>query len=253
MLPIAIRDTGFLNGQFSTRTCFNMWDGDGSGNFGWLNWSLQSPPQGDYTYSCQDEYLFSLGYEGNLPDDCSAQCLDINMDPQWCNRVDAMDIEVGDYVGGEPGVMDARYIRDWLEHYILEEIRAKIVVYDDIKGQGGCGKLENRNGIRYRVAGFACFYITGFRLSRGTGQEVRCDLLQDGTTLECGEITGGPYYADPSTCTNYPGDCVRANGDPCDWEPSEYNRITGYIIPCAGGDVGKCHAVGNLLAPMLSK
>jgi hypothetical protein len=260
MLPIAIHtmDDPLVEPIFNPGDCYNLYDGSGSGNFGWLNWSLQSPKDGEYTYSCLDPFLYSLGYtEGlTLPGDCSVDCLDINMDPNYCDRVDGDTIAVGDYVGGTTGVKTGDKVLGRLQEYIgPPPIPAKIVVYDDVKGKGGCATLTNNNGLRYHVAGFACFIITGYRLSTGNGM-VKCDLDQN-QVLQCQYSDESNLLYPPNSCSDYPGECyVEDNkGDlvPCDWETGEFNRITGYSVSCLGGTAGKCKAVGNLLAPHLTK
>jgi hypothetical protein len=263
MLPIAIH-TPVLLTPTTQLTCYNMWDGYETGNFGWLNWSLQSTHKDGitYTYSCKDEYILSiaaeLGISMTLVDDCSVSCLDINMDPRFCQRIDPMHIKVGDWVGGAPGVKDAAAVRYWLDDYIVNDRKATILVYDDIKGKGGCGKLENRNGYQYRVAGFACFIITGYRLSQGQGY-VECDLEMpsgvEDPDLLCGpERVDATFYQDPMNCIDYPGTCKDVDGNPCDyWESGEYNRITGILVSCIGGTSGRCTAIGNLFSPMLTR
>ena len=130
-----------------------------------------------------------------------------------------------------------------------------MVVYDRIVNPGGCGKVVNGvpHGQMYRVAGMGAFQITGYRLSSGKGKAVVYDT----------------HGVDPTTCLDFPP-CYRRcdeNGEncvpcepgtegciACNWiETGEMNRITGIARPYTGGDAGNCHAVGNLLAPRLSK
>jgi hypothetical protein len=276
MLPVAIHDTGFMTATEKPEgECFNMWDGAGGGNFGWLNWSLNpndpklSPIENPY--SCQN--LDEWGYIGELPDDCSAECLDINMDPEYCQRVDPAHIQYHDQVGGTTGVKNGDMIRDRLKYYIMEQEPVQVVVYDVTQGsknkgaEQGCAKPTNKGGLRYRVVGFACFYMTGFRLSHGQGA-TQCDLMDDGVTLacqECDRIKGDPdtilcpsgssgtYTCDPSTAVDYPGECTTPDGYPCEFETGDVNRISGSFVSCFGGAGGTCKAVGNLLAPNLDE
>jgi hypothetical protein len=284
MLPIAIHDNGFLTAAETTAEgqCFNMWDGAGSGNFGWVNWSLN----GDLgEYSCKSEELYNWDYVGDLVDDCSAQCLNINMNPDYCVRIDPNDIQVGDPVGGTTGVKNGDFIRDWLKYYIVDHGEpVEILIYDTTMGpankgpETGCAKPTNENGLRYRTAGFACFEMTGFRLSNGKGA-VQCDLgtdldpvtgkpilhcqectRNDDGTITCPGYSGGlvcnPSDRDDSdgvVTLDYPGDCTDLYGYDCEFETGDVNRITGKFISCVAGATGDCKAVGNVLAPTLDE
>jgi hypothetical protein len=244
VLPIAIHAMGFgddpddddpdapLVPIFQEGSCYNLWDGEGPGAFGWLNWSIQEA-------SCPEE----------VGDDCSADCLSYNMDPDFCSRNGDLKIEVGMEAGGTSGVKNANMVRGWLDYYagrhddVVKPVQ--IVVYDAINNPGGCGKLENGTiqGQTYSVAGLAAFEITGYRLSKGAGF-VEWDR---------------PGFPNPyEDCLDYPGECVLIDEEtgapiPCDWETGDYNRITGIAVPYTGGDAGSCQAVGNLMAPRLSR
>lgn len=246
VLPIAVHAMGFTGGDpsqgipgFIEGECYNLWDGDGPGNFGWLNWSTKG-------FSCPAE----------IGDDCSAECLRYNMDPASCTRNGELEIQVGNLIGGTTGVKNANQVRNWLQYYIDNNIVALMVVYDQIVNPGGCGKVVNGvpHGQMYRVAGMGAFQITGYRLSHGKGY-----------------VTYDKPGTDPTTCLDFPPcyrmcdengeNCVRCDPDvdgedcvPCEWlETGDVNRITGIARPYTGGDTGNCHAVGNLLAPRLSK
>lgn len=245
VLPIAVHAMGFQGGNpsqgipgFVEGQCYNLWDGEGPGNFGWLNWSTKG-------FSCP----------GEIGDDCSADCLVYNLNPDFCTRHGELMINVGDLIGGTTGVKNANQVRNWLKYYIDNEIVALMVVYDQIVNPGGCGKVVNGvpHGQMYRVAGMGAFQITGYRLSSGKGKAVVYDT----------------HGVDPTTCLDFPP-CYRRcdeNGEncvpcepgtegciACNWiETGEMNRITGIARPYTGGDAGNCHAVGNLLAPRLSK
>jgi hypothetical protein len=277
MLPIAVNDTGFMaSAESAAGQCFNMWDGAGNGNFGWVNWSL-NPPEDPFKYSCKSDNLYGWGYTGDLVDDCSAQCLDINMNPDYCVRIDPNDIRYGDPVGGTTGVKNGDFIRDWLKYYILDPKPVQILVYDTTMGptkkgpEEGCAKPTNENGLRYKVKGFACFKMTGFRLSHGKGA-TQCDLGVDPVTgeekiycQECARNDDGtlacPGYApnltcnpsDPTVTIDFPGACTDAYGYDCDYETGDVNRITGWFVSCVAGAGGDCKAIGNMLAPTLDE
>ncbi len=276
MLPIAVHDTGFLESVDAAEDqCFNMWDGAGNGNFGWLNWSLNGLND---EYSCKSDSLYGLGYVGDLVDDCSADCLDINMNPDYCYRIDPTDINFGEVVGGTTGVKNGDAIRGWLEYYSQRDTEpVQIIVYKTTLGpankgpEAGCAKPTNKNGLRYDIAGFACFKMTGFRLSNGKGA-VQCDLGSDGLVHchDCTRLADGtinceghslglvcdPSDRDPSdgvVTLDYPGTCTDLYGNECDYETGDVNRITGRFISCVSGSSGDCRAVGNMLAPTLDE
>jgi hypothetical protein len=279
LLPIAIHSMGFLsptgiitkNVTLEVGQCYNIWDGPGAANMGWLNWSYQGA-------SCHDRIP---GEDG--PDDCSAACLSLNMDPEFCP--DGTFVEVGDWVGGAPGVANANQVRAWMDRYIgrdsapYEYIPARIPIYDVVKYQGddeehgaSCGKIREgeETGFAYQVVGFAAIRITGYRLSKGGGKAVEYDIT-------CGEVNDAPLgcagdellappYAPPEEggCLDYPecwvceGGGTDCPGEPmikCDWlETGDVNRITAIVILYTDTGGGQnCKAVGNLLAPSLSR
>lgn len=241
ILPIAIHADGFDPDSglplFQEGQCYNLWDGAGTGNFGWLNWSVLDFPCGN-----------------DVGDDCSSQCLSYNMDPAHCNRDGALEVTLPADIGGTSGIKNASFVRGWLDTYIgrggTEPIIAKIIVYDGTNGAGGCGKKVGgkMHGALYHAVGFASVRITGYRLSKGGGfveYDIPCSEASDITTC-----TTPGLAADPTGCVDYPSP-TDPDGKP--WETGKYNRITGIMVPSVGGESGSCHAVGNLLAPRLSK
>lgn len=272
MLPIAINDTGFMDvASQQPGQCFDMWDGAGAGNFGWVNWSLNSP-EGTDKYSCKSEELYNWGFTDDLPSDCSAQCLDINMNPNYCVRINPADIGYHDPVGGTSGIKNGDFIREWFKYYITEGTPVQVLVYDTTIGnkktgqEAGCANPSNENGLRYRTVGFACFVMTGFRLSHGQGA-TQCDLGLDGV-IHCQECTwddstgetllqcpsgGVSLTCDPVTTADYPGECETADGVKCEFETGDVNRISGKFVSCFHGEGGDCKAIGNVLAPRLGE
>lgn len=134
LLPIAAHTMAFT----TTAPCYNFWNGEGPGNFGWLNWSIQG-------YSCQQ-------------DDCSAICLATNLENENCN---SGFLRVGDWVAGTTGVTNDVKVRRALEYYIDTPEEALVPVWDITNGGSGCG------GLQYQVAGFARIQILGYKLSQG--------------------------------------------------------------------------------------
>jgi hypothetical protein len=254
LLPISIFTGGFEdNPDYPTfdeqGTCYNLWDGAGGGNFGWLNWSSQGAQYSCMTYVDED-----------APNDCSADCVDMNMDPTYCaDQPDDM-VMIGDYVAGTAGIKNAAAVRYWLDDYIDNNRIARFIVYDSTIDLGGpeCGKtiwtdtgdLHKQQGTHYIVAGFAAFRITGYRLSQGVGQVVTRDEI------------------DPTTCVDYPssaGQCCMdwlqledgtfecSLWEECDHNTGEVNRITGVPVPWTEDAYDTCEGVGNFWAPRLTR
>jgi hypothetical protein len=255
LLPIAVYAGGYTDEDDETAVnfvdgqCYNLWDGAGGGNFGWLNWSNQ----GNGQYSCR-----TYGVS-----DCTPVCVDHNMDPDYCSTHPDDMIQVGDYVGGAPGVMNADKVRDRLNFYISTQTVARLVVYDHVTtfghGNAQCGvtswngSTSSRKGTYYHVAGFGAFQITGFRLSHGNGTAVSYDTV------------------DPTTCLDFPnqeGLCCReweeaddgglvyyecANWDVCQYNTGDVNRITGIARQWTEDAFETCDAVGNFFAPRLTR
>jgi hypothetical protein len=198
------------------------------------------------------------------------------MNPDYCIRVDPEDIRYGDPVGGTTGVKNGDMIRGRLDYYILQQKPVQVLVYDQTMGnkktgqEAGCGKAETQSGLRYKVKGFACFVMTGYRLSQGQGM-VQCDLTTPSGTLACKECTrttdpvtklvtvncgpissGESLRCDPALNIDIPGTgCVDSLGQPCEYETGDVNRISGWFVSCVNGGDGDCHAVGNMMAPNL--
>jgi hypothetical protein len=119
--------------------CLNIFNGDGPGNFGWLNWSEQG-------FYCDQ-------------DDCSVPCLADNLTPNICH---SGIIEVGDWVAGSPGDMNSGLVWAKLKYYINTPEEFTVIVWDSTKEAGGCNQL-------YKVAGLARMQLLGYQLAQGVG------------------------------------------------------------------------------------
>jgi hypothetical protein len=140
LLPIAMHTLPFTLTQ---GTCYNIWNGAGSGNFGWLNWTKQ-------------EATYQWGA-------CTPNTLEYDMTPGLCN---SGLVEVGDWIAGTVGVNDAPKVRNSLKYYIDNEVPVTVVVWDESQGTG-CGSAEG--GLAYRAAGFARMLLLGYQLPQGQG------------------------------------------------------------------------------------
>lgn len=228
--------------------CFNIWNGEGPGNFGWLNWSFQiahpelsadNPP-----VECKQ-------------DDCSSICLATNLEPDHCN---SGFVRVGDWTAGTTGVSNDVKVRNQLETYIgdpdcypleytaetewvtgdnrwdgvcdpnREPIPFTVVVWgagDNIWADGfistgvitdgsGCGDVDqygDPKGLNYNVVGFAKMQLLGHQLSQGKAYD--------------------PVIS--------PSDCVTVS-----LSTQGGNRLTAVFLGWVDGTAGTCEAKGTV-------
>lgn len=141
LLPIAFHTLPFTMTQGS---CYNIWNGAGKGNFGWLNWTKQN-----------------FSYQWGA---CTPNTLQYDMTPGLCN---SGLVRVGDWVAGTVGRdVAVPKVGNSLKYYIDSGEEATIIVWDLSAGQG-CGDLDS--GLQYRAAGFARIKILGYQLPQGQG------------------------------------------------------------------------------------
>jgi len=200
--------------SFEFDHCYNIWNGEGSGNFGWLNWSWQNEP------ACE---------QGGST--CSSGCVADNLvDPCRSGM-----ISVGDWLAGTVGDNNSNAIRAALRDYIDTQTPFTVPIYDRVgcpwnsppcdQGDPGCtcaacggGDPGNGQGWGYRVVGFAKFLPIAYQLAQGGGNAY-------------------PQGFDPSIC-----DTV---GEP----PHGGNRISGYFLGFVEGEGGNCGSYGTIIAP----
>lgn len=252
VLPVALHETVFENElpTFQVGQCYNLYDGGGTGNFGWVNWANQG-------LSCQllDAPGVANCWEDGVYGECCTECLAANLDPLYCTRVSDV-LQIGSQVYGTVGVINANAVRGLLSQYAIDGSTVHLLVYGDGEHPAtegtGCGSDAHPTGLKYNVVGFAAFRITGFLLSQGNG--VKCDMRVDANGepigLDCDGATGD-YLAHPDDCLDFPG--AEECGEDCDWETGEYNRITAIARPAFDGEGGHCDAIGNLYAPPITK
>jgi hypothetical protein len=219
IVPIATHARPFTDTDLYTITvdCFNIWNGDGPGEFGWLNWSWQEENCELYPHYCV------VPPEECHQDDCSSLCISKNLNPDRCS---SGFIEVGDWVAGTTGVVNDVKVRNELEYYIGIKDDPDhpphpftTIVYTTTNGMQGCGPWPN--GLHYQVAGFAQMQLLGYKLAQGVAYDP---------------------WIDPAEC--------RALGEVPN-DPNEGNRLTAKFLQWGGGEGGRCYAVGSLLAPRL--
>jgi hypothetical protein len=146
VLPIAFESLPF---ELEEGKCYNIYTGDGAGNFGWLNWSLQK-------YPC---------IKG---DECSSVCLADNLGPGYCY---SGFIRVGDPISGGTGVVNDIKVQEALKYWIDTGEPVTVPVWNSDAGVvgSGCGSLGNDGlpqGAYYTLAGFAQVQILSFRLAQ---------------------------------------------------------------------------------------
>lgn len=213
VLPIAAFTETFLYDE-----CYNIYDGDHPGSFGWLNWQFNRG--GDV---CK----------------CSAVCLGHNLDPLTCA---SGLLRVGDWVASDSGLADTKDIRNQLKCYAGitpldpggtvtcdhpgEPEPFTIIIYENTECFAGfceeCGQEgpHGNRGFAYQIAGFAKFQLLGFSLATGGGGGQ--SYGHDGTGCLGPEATGG-------------------------------NRLTGRFIEWVEGDGGNCGGYGTIIAPTVVK
>ncbi len=163
VVPIATFTMTFTSAE---GICYNIWNGDGPGNFGWLNWSLQGE-------LC-----------GNNEDRCNVPCLVENLTPGTCQ---SGLIRVGDDVAGTTGDKNSGQIRQILKYYIDTPAHFTVPVWEVNNNGQGCG--HEQGGLWYRVAGFAEMQLIGYQLSQGQGQIY--DPIRDPST--CVTLGSAPH------------------------------------------------------------
>jgi hypothetical protein len=133
---------GLVAGTESDTSLENIWNGTGSGQFGWLTWP------GDDSSAGSAQYLAEALRNCNLskwdyvnPDDFDDEILN-----------------VGDQIAGNTGVSDASYVEAILESYMASEEKIPVAVWEDFIPAGG-------SDIRYVLKGYAWVIITDYDLS----------------------------------------------------------------------------------------
>jgi hypothetical protein len=196
-------------------TCYNIWNGMGPGNFGWLNWTEQ------------DIYCDPF-------DDCGEQCLAYHLDPDRCIGF----VAINDWVAGGPGTVNGQAVRDQLDKWIGDFENAPkqftVPVYNDINYEGGCNAA-------YLVAGFARMQLLGYQLSQGVGAPVRYDpWFAGGWESVCNE------------CINIG---VPPDIDPCADAPNNGERLTAVFFEFIDQAAlpGDCDIYGTVSTPRMTR
>ena len=124
---------------FEFDVTYNIWDGLGSGNFGWLSFNGDN----DAPYVIQElQHGSPVDYV-----DPHGQC---------------SQLAIGCWVQGLPGVSNGSGVHDALDWWKDNRDQPMtIIIYDQTEGQGANGN--------YRIAGFASFELVNYSLPQGGG------------------------------------------------------------------------------------
>jgi hypothetical protein len=165
-------------------TCYNIWNGEGSGNFGWLNWRIQGS-------TCHTQ-------------DCDEQCLEYNLTPGNCIGY----LAVGEWVAGTTGTVNSSGVQAQLNAYIDGHISFAVPLYAETNGETGCNA-------EYLVAGFARMQLIGYQLPQGDHYDpwvpqeylsLCTDIGDPGSDPDAGtRLTA--YFLDYIDESSLPGDC----------------------------------------------
>lgn len=124
---------GFQIGQ-----SYDIWQGGGSGNLGWLTWN------GDGSASALEAALLPPGTASQYRDPVSG----------------STQLQVGGWVSGSSGVSGTAGVKNQLDYWVSQGRVGNpmlMIVYDQSTGSG--------SSVRYRVAGFAAFNLTSYDLT----------------------------------------------------------------------------------------
>jgi hypothetical protein len=133
--------------EFEYGVSYDLYAGDGPGNFGWLSWT------GCQSMGCLCESLVPPGNSET-----------------YINPYDADDhrLDVGDWVEGSTAVVNSACVRDRLDYLIASKTPIIVPVWNPAQGTGA--------GYEYNIVGFAEFALVDYRLpneNRISGRFIR--------------------------------------------------------------------------------
>lgn len=153
---------------------FRVFNGVGSGNFGWLLWN--TGVNGD-----ANNLENSLTWPGNSTDysPCSGPgCpggggvpgsgFTYNV-PGYIDPQDPADhaIHIDDLIAANTGTVNSNGVRNALQSHINLDRNLRLIVWSEAVDDLGNPVAQNGANARYRVAGFAVFRLVGYNLSQG--------------------------------------------------------------------------------------
>lgn len=166
--PIAPQCMGLANAAehcgYNKDQTYDIWDGGGPGNFGWLGW------ENSHSGS-------SIGSSGTL-------CANIQYpgDMTYTNPNNSADhtLSISDWVHGNSGISNADCLKDddskgQLNYLIDNQIPITVIFWGASQGTG--------SNLEYQIVGFGKFILQGYNLSNGGGTAY-------GNTSGCGANPG---------------------------------------------------------------
>ncbi len=149
---------------------FRIYNGGGSGNFGWLYWNQgitanapnlanslawpgTSTDYNDYGDGGSTSQINGWGDYRDLADD--------NYVPRGYiepGNVADQALHVGDYVAGDTGTVNSKAVRDALNEHIQLDRTLRVIVWDDTP-------IGTGNNLTYIVDSFAIFRLVGYDLT----------------------------------------------------------------------------------------
>ncbi len=141
---------------------FYIFEGFGSGNFGWLRWNTGLSGNTGTTAD-------SLGWPGDSKDytdagNCGSNCptpLYPHLVRGYVNPDDTSDLNlnINDWVLANTGVSNSSSLRNILNQHISRTRNLRLIVWDESRGSGSNGA--------YKIYGFAVFELKGYSLQHG--------------------------------------------------------------------------------------
>ncbi len=138
--PATLADCGF---QFNHS--YDIWDGGGPGNFGWLAWHNTEANSSDTSEQTLRENLES-------PESMV-----------YTNPYTGADhaLSIGDWINGTPGVTGGSGVKEQLSALVDSAEPITVILYGQTQYSG--------SNLQYRIVGFAEFVIEGYQLGQGGG------------------------------------------------------------------------------------
>ncbi len=153
--PDSLDDCGF-----NFNTSYDIWDGGGPGNFGWLAWD-NSEGNG----SIQSEPMLCANLDS--PD---------SMTYTNPNNSNDHTLSIGDWVNGNSGISGGSCVRTELQDLVNDQTPITVILWDTSQGNG--------SNLEYHIVGYAEFILEGYILTGGGGQTY-------GSVSECNTGGGG--------------------------------------------------------------
>ncbi|MEZ4589966.1 MAG: TadE/TadG family type IV pilus assembly protein [Chloroflexota bacterium] len=149
---------------------FRVFNGVGSGNFGWLLWNVGVSPNANTLENSltwpgdSTDYTPCCGGSSGVPNSGFTYNVPGYIDPQ-----DPGDhaIHIDDLIAANTGTVNSSGVRNALQSHINLDRNLRLIVWSEAVNDLGTPVPQNGSNARYRVAGFAVFRLVGYNLSQG--------------------------------------------------------------------------------------